>query len=80
MLELPLPGRSKLTERGISEEQIEELRAILAVFRFRLNADTLLDVSLTKALLDGPTLPVPPALASPLVDTHSLKWSSTRGV
>ena len=54
VLELPLPGRSEAVERGINEEQIEELRAILAVFRFCLNADMLLDVSLIKALLDGP--------------------------
>ncbi len=54
MLKPRLPSRSEAAERGVSEEQIEELRAILAVFRFRLNADTLLDVSLIKALLDGP--------------------------
>jgi hypothetical protein len=38
----------------MDEEQIKELRAVLAVFRFRLNPDMLLDVSLVKALLDGP--------------------------
>ena len=54
ILALPLPSRSEVIERGIGEEQIEELRAILAVFRFRLNPDMLLDVSLIKALLDGP--------------------------
>ncbi len=55
VLELPLPSRREVVERGIiGEEQIGELRAILAVFRFRLNADMLLDVSLIKALLDGP--------------------------
>jgi len=55
VLELPLPSRREVVERGIiGEEQIEELRAILAVFRFRLNSDMLLDVSLIKALLDGP--------------------------
>lgn len=54
VFELPLPGRGEVAQRGIDEEQIEELRAILAVFRFRLNADMLLDVSLIKALLDGP--------------------------
>ena len=53
-LRLPLPSRGEVVERGIDEEQVEELRAILAVFRFRLNVDTLLDVSLVKALLDGP--------------------------
>ncbi len=55
VLELSLPSRSEVIERGIiGEEQIEELRAVLAVFRFRLNPDLLLDVSLVKALLDGP--------------------------
>ncbi|CAA9441421.1 MAG: hypothetical protein AVDCRST_MAG80-1368 [uncultured Rubrobacteraceae bacterium] len=54
VFELPLPSRSEAVERGINEEQIEELRAILAVFRFRIIVDTLLDVSLIKALLDGP--------------------------
>lgn len=54
VLELTLPGRSEVVERGINEGQIGELRAILAVFRFRLNSDMLLDVSLIKALLDGP--------------------------
>ncbi|MDP9425511.1 MAG: halocarboxylic acid dehydrogenase DehI family protein [Actinomycetota bacterium] len=53
-LELSLPGRGEVIERDLGEEQVEELRAILAVFRFRLNPDTLLDVSLIKALLDGP--------------------------
>ena len=55
VLELPLPSRSEVVERDImDEEQIKELRAVLAVFRFRLNPDMLLDVSLVKALLDGP--------------------------
>ncbi|MDP8971769.1 MAG: halocarboxylic acid dehydrogenase DehI family protein [Actinomycetota bacterium] len=54
VLKLPLPSRREVLERGIGEEQIEELRAILSVFRFRLNSDMLLDVSLIKALLDGP--------------------------
>ena len=53
-LELPLPGRGEVIEKGLGEEQVEEIRAILAVFRFRLNPDTLLDASLVKALLDGP--------------------------
>ena len=55
VLGLPLPSRREVLEKGIAdEEQVGELRAILAVFRFRLNADMLLDVSLIKALLDGP--------------------------
>ena len=53
-LGLPLPSRGEVVESGVDEERIGELRAILAVFRFRLNPDTLLDVSLIKSLLDGP--------------------------
>jgi hypothetical protein len=45
VLGLPLPSRSEVVERDImDEEQIKELRAVLAVFRFRLNPDMLLDV------------------------------------
>jgi hypothetical protein len=51
VLELPLPGKREVLEKGVvDEEQVGELRAILAVFHFRLNADMLL----IKALLDGP--------------------------
>jgi hypothetical protein len=32
----------------------EEIRAICALFRFRLIPDLLIDVSLIKAMLDGP--------------------------
>jgi hypothetical protein len=38
----------------MADEQLEEIRAILAVFRYRLIPDLLLDVSLIKAMLDGP--------------------------
>ena len=54
VLELPLPSRSEALERGTDEERIRELRAILAVFRFRVISDTFPEVSLIKALLDGP--------------------------
>ncbi|MDQ3943463.1 MAG: halocarboxylic acid dehydrogenase DehI family protein [Actinomycetota bacterium] len=54
VLELPLPSRSEALQRGLTEEQVEELRAILAVFRFRIISDMFLDVPLIKALLDGP--------------------------
>lgn len=54
VLELPLPCRDEAIERGLEEEQIEEVRAILAVFRFRVISDMFLDVSLIKAMLDGP--------------------------
>jgi hypothetical protein len=54
VLELPLPSRSEALQKGLTEEQVEELRAILAVFRFRIISDMFLDVSLIKALLDGP--------------------------
>jgi len=54
VLELPLPSRSEILQRGLTEEQVAELRAILAVFRFRIISDMFLEVSLIKALLDGP--------------------------
>src|SRR5215207_5748377 len=54
VLELPLPSRSEAFQRGLTEEQVAELCAILAVFRFRIISDMFLDVSLIKALLDGP--------------------------
>ncbi len=54
VLKLPLPARDEAVDRGLEEEQIEEIRAILAVFRFRVISDTFLDVSLIKAMLDGP--------------------------
>jgi hypothetical protein len=38
----------------IPQESMEEVRAILSVFRYRLIPDLLLDVSLIKAMLDGP--------------------------
>ena len=47
--------KSSGTEAGISSpRQSAEIRAICAVFRFRLIPDLLLDVSLIKAMLDGP--------------------------
>lgn len=54
VLGLPLPSGEEAAERGVDEERIREIRAILAVFRFRVISDTFLDVSLIKALLDGP--------------------------
>ncbi len=53
VVKLPLPARDEVVEGGLKEEQIEEVRAILAVFRFRVISDTFLDVSLIKAMLDG---------------------------
>ena len=54
VLELPLPNRDEILELDVDEEQIGEIRAILALFRFRLISDMFLDVSLIKAMLDGP--------------------------
>ncbi len=54
VLELPLPCRDEAVEHGLKKEQIEEVRAILAVFHFRVISDLFLDVSLIKAMLDGP--------------------------
>ena len=53
VLELPLPSNGEVGQRSVTEEQVEELRAVLAVFRFRVISDTFLEVSLIKALLDG---------------------------
>jgi hypothetical protein len=39
---------------SLSSRELEEIRAICAVFRYRLIPDVLLDVSLIRAMLDGP--------------------------
>lgn len=54
VLELPLPGTEEAVERGLDEEKVPEIRAVLAVFRFRVIPDTFLEVALVKAMLDGP--------------------------
>ena len=51
---LRLPGTGTAGAFGVNDAQIDEIRAILAVFRLRLIPDLLLDVTLIKALLDGP--------------------------
>jgi hypothetical protein len=48
MMDRPIP------ERGVAPEKMEEINAILAVFRFKLIPDLLLDVALIEAMLDGP--------------------------
>ncbi len=53
-LELPLPTAKEAFENGVSEEQADEIRALLALFRFRIVSDTFLEVPLVKAFLDGP--------------------------
>ena len=53
-LELPLPTAEEARRRGVNEEQIGEIRAVLALFRFRIISDTFLEVPLVKAVLDGP--------------------------
>ena len=50
---MPLPEREDIIALGMSGEDIEEIRSILAVFRFRVVPDTFLDASVIKALLDG---------------------------
>ncbi len=54
VLGLPLPNREEVTALGLDGKCLEELRAILAVFRFRIIPDTFLEVALIKAMLDGP--------------------------
>ena len=50
---LSLPRTGTATAFGVSEAELADIRAILAVFRLRLIPDLLLDVTLVKALLDG---------------------------
>lgn len=51
---LPLVGRDSAIEAGVEEGRIEQLRAMLAVFRFRVIPETFIEVALIKTLLDGP--------------------------
>ncbi|MGB3683725.1 MAG: halocarboxylic acid dehydrogenase DehI family protein [Rubrobacteraceae bacterium] len=50
---MPLPERSEVLGLGLGEGDVEDLRGILAVFRFRVVPDTFLEVQVIKALLDG---------------------------
>lgn len=50
---MPLPNREEVMTLGLDEENIEELRSILAVFRFRVIPDTLIEVPVIRAMLDG---------------------------
>lgn len=50
----PFRVKSSETMAGISSGESADIKAICAVFRFRLVPDLLLDVSLIKAMLDGP--------------------------
>lgn len=51
---MPFPTREEAVELGLQEEDLRDLRAILAVFRFRVIPDTFVEVALIKAFLDGP--------------------------
>lgn len=51
---IPLPSRKAAEAMGVSDEQIADIRSILAVFRFKLIPDLNIDVVLIKAMLDGP--------------------------
>ncbi len=53
-LELPLPTAEEARQHGVNEERLSEIRAVLALFRFRIVSDTFLEVPLVKAFLDGP--------------------------
>jgi len=53
-LGLPLPTVEEAQRRGVNEERMGEIRAVLALFRFRIIPDTFLEVPLIKAFLDGP--------------------------
>lgn len=47
-------GPDEVRALGYTLEQVDELRCILACYRARILPDVLLDVTLAKALLDGP--------------------------
>ena len=53
-LGLPLPEREAARQAGVEAESLEEIRSILAVFRFRIIPDTFMEVVRIKTLLDGP--------------------------
>lgn len=53
-LGLPLPTAEEARRRGVNEQRAGEIRAILALFRFRIIPDTFLEVPLVKAFVDGP--------------------------
>lgn len=51
--DLPLIGQDRVRAAGYDDPRIEEIRSILAVFRFRVIPDTFVEVALIKTLLDG---------------------------
>lgn len=53
VLELPLPNREEALDHGLQDGEISEIKAVLAVFRFRVIPDTFIEVALVKAMLDG---------------------------
>lgn len=53
VLGMTLPGREEVMSLGLSDRDVEALRSILAVFRFRVVPDTFLEASVIKAMLDG---------------------------
>ena len=53
-LSLPLPTREEALRAGVNEDSLDEIREVLAVFRFRLIPDTFVEVVHIKTLLDGP--------------------------
>lgn len=50
---LPLVRVEEITTLGLNEEDVRDLRSMLAMFKFRIIPDTFLEVSITKAMLDG---------------------------
>lgn len=51
---MPLPDLDGVAELGLGDDDIQTLRAVLAVFRFRIIPDTFVEVALIKAFIDGP--------------------------
>ena len=46
--------KGSATEKAVSSRELQEIRAICTLFRFRFVSDLLPDVSLIEAMLDGP--------------------------
>ena len=51
---MPLPSFEEVIWLGLKDEDVQNLRAVLSVFRFRVIPDTFVEVALIKAFIDGP--------------------------
>ena len=51
---MPLPSFEEVIGLRLKDEDVQNLRAVLSVFRFRVIPDTFVEVALIKAFIDGP--------------------------